>query len=39
MKTSMQIDSETLKELDKIKIHPRQTYEEVVLELLKKVEK
>jgi uncharacterized protein (UPF0248 family) len=37
--TTLRIREKTKKMLDKIKIHPRETYEEVIIRLLKKVSK
>jgi len=35
-KTTIKIGKETKKKLDKIKIHPRETYEDIILRLLKR---
>ena len=35
MKTTVQIDKETLETLKELKTHPRQTYNELILELIK----
>jgi len=34
--TTIKISKDTVKSLNQLKIHPRQSYEEVILELLKK---
>ena len=34
--TTIKISKNTVKALNQLKIHPRQSYEEVILELLKK---
>ena len=34
--TTIKISKETVKALNKLKIHPRQSYEEVILKLLSK---
>jgi len=36
VKTTISIDKKIVKELDRLKIHPRQTYEEVIENLLKR---
>ena len=36
-KTTIKVSEETKQKLGKIKIHPRETYEDVILKLLKKV--
>lgn len=36
--TTIKLSKRTVELLNKLKIHPRQAYEEVVLELLKKAE-
>lgn len=37
--TSIGISEETKSKLDKLKVHPRETYEEVILRLIKQAEK
>ena len=34
--TTIKISKKTIKELSQLKIHPRQSYEEVIIDLLKK---
>ncbi|MDI6807047.1 MAG: hypothetical protein QMD14_04535 [Candidatus Aenigmarchaeota archaeon] len=36
-KTTIKISYKTKQELNKIKIHPRETYEDIIVRLLKKV--
>lgn len=37
--TTIKISKDTVNALNKLKIHPRQSYEEVIVELLKKEKK
>jgi len=37
--TTIKISKETVKELSKLKIHPRQSYEEVIVKLLENYKK
>jgi len=38
-KTTIKLSYRTKRKLDKIKIHPRETYEDVIIRLIKKVRK
>lgn len=38
-KTTIKIGGKIKQKLDKIKVHPRETYEDVIIRLLRKVEK
>jgi len=38
-KTTIKISKIAKQKLDKVKIHPRETYEDVIIRLLKKVKK
>jgi len=37
--TTIKISQETKRKLDKVKIHPRETYEDIVVRLLKMVKR